>query len=156
MLRMSRFAACTFWLVVAGCATTPDPQTHARSRTPMPVSCEAGGTCSVPVTIEHWPTQCFFVCELITPNEVIVKDANKRWNQAIVWEIPADSHVRFADDGIVFERDAGFVCELEKGGGDAGRRFTCTDNGKQGRSKYSVHLQWGLLSFRIDPFVVNR
>ena len=159
MLRGFRFAAWSFCFAVAGCSTTSDTQTEPHSRTPMPVACEAGSACPVQVAIEHWPTQCFFICEVIVTNEVIVHDANKLWKQPITWEIPADSHVRFADDGIAFKRDADFPCKPEAARGEgreASQRFTCANNGKPGRYEYAVHLKWGLLSFRLDPWIVNR
>jgi hypothetical protein len=86
--------------------------------------------------------------------EIVVNDPARRWNQPIVWELPADSDLKFAADGIHFD-DPSFHCAAIEVR-DGNRRWQCTNNGREGRFKYTVVLDWRGVPVRLDPWVINR
>lgn len=159
MLKRMRIAILMGMLVAAGFAWSA-PGNSQTSDPTAPVSC-ASLRCKIDVDHEQWPTQCFFRCQPTLPNTIIVEHANI--NGDLVWSLPPDSNFNFADDGIEFPAGSGYTgCsagDVHPTNGDEGpntKNWVCKNNGQTGKSKYIAHIRYGLLTFRIDPWVVNR
>lgn len=132
--------------------------------TSQPVACDTN-PCPVHVDRETWLKQCLLNCQP-TVTDVIVVDRHNTTG-TIVWSLPADSSFNFAEDGIEFRKRSGF---RDCGPGDKGKAsmnagknegpgtktWQCTNNGEPGAYKYRVHIRFGLLSFSVDPWVVNK
>ncbi len=117
-----------------------------------PVKCGAG-VCRIPVGY-----QCFIFCRVVVADEIVVQDPARRFDNTLVWELPSDSSLHFASDGIRFE-DTGFRCTAQPVNervADGYIKWQCTNNGKPGRYKYWVHLEWHGVPVRLDPFVFNQ
>jgi hypothetical protein len=133
---------------------TPKPDPTA------PVSCSSKH-CMISVDRESWPTECQFRCKPILPTAIIVEHVDI--NGDLVWSLPSDSNFNFADDGIEFPAGSGFkgcsVGDAHPTQGDEGpttKKWVCKNNGQTGQWKYAAHIRFGLLTFRVDPWVVNR
>jgi hypothetical protein len=119
--------------------------------------------CKILVSHEGWLEKCVIHCQPLVTDVIVVDRHYTRGT--IEWSLE-DSRFKFADDGIEF-KNAGFK-DCGPGGkgkgwtgpnnlaGPGTKKWQCTNIGEAGAYKYTVHITFGLLSYTIDPWVVNK